>query len=154
MAKLYRPGCPRPGVPVPPDMRDWLPPGHPVWLVITVVEDHMTPPCPTPRGAPAGAGPAGYDPDARLRPVHGGKPKAAAAAQDTPAADGTVISGTQAISATARPAGTVPHSFRFSGATLRKLSFAVARVRPLRTPWRRESSRRSQGSMRLPRPFH
>src|SRR5712691_8436992 len=92
-----------------------------------------------------GAGPAGYDPDARLRPVHGGKPKAAAAAQDTPAADGTVISGTQAISATARPAGTVPHSFRFSGARLRKLSFAVARVRPLRTRWRRESSRRSQG---------
>jgi len=25
----------------PPDMRDWLPPEHPVWLVITVVEDHL-----------------------------------------------------------------------------------------------------------------
>jgi hypothetical protein len=25
----------------PPDMRDWLPPEHPAWLVITVVEDHL-----------------------------------------------------------------------------------------------------------------
>ena len=26
---------------LPPDMRDWLPGDHPVWLVISVVEDHL-----------------------------------------------------------------------------------------------------------------
>src|SRR5258707_12073766 len=25
----------------PPSMREWLPPGHPVWLVITAVDDHL-----------------------------------------------------------------------------------------------------------------
>src|ERR1022692_2272080 len=25
----------------PPDMREWLPGDHPVWLVISVVEDHL-----------------------------------------------------------------------------------------------------------------
>ena len=37
---------------LPPDMRDWLPPGHPVHLVIEVVEHHLD----TTRGArdPAG----------------------------------------------------------------------------------------------------
>ena len=26
---------------LPPDMREWLPEGHPVWLVIAAVEDHL-----------------------------------------------------------------------------------------------------------------
>jgi len=46
----------------PPSVRDWLPPGHPVWLVITAVEDHLdTSACHAGRKT-GGAGAAGYDP--------------------------------------------------------------------------------------------
>ena len=41
MAKRYRPVARDQAFLLPPDMRDWLPPGHPVWLVITVVERHL-----------------------------------------------------------------------------------------------------------------
>src|SRR5258708_14075138 len=41
MAKRYRPVNREQPFLFPPDMRDWLPAGHPVWLVITVVEDHL-----------------------------------------------------------------------------------------------------------------
>jgi hypothetical protein len=41
MAKRYLPVLRDQPVLLPPDMRDWLPPDHPVWLVITVVEDHL-----------------------------------------------------------------------------------------------------------------
>jgi hypothetical protein len=41
MAKRYRPVRRDQPYLLPPDMRDWLAPGHPVWLVITAVEDHL-----------------------------------------------------------------------------------------------------------------
>ncbi len=41
MAKRYRPVDRDQPFLFPPSMRDWLPPGHPVWLVITAVEDHL-----------------------------------------------------------------------------------------------------------------
>jgi hypothetical protein len=41
---------------LPPDMRDWLPPDHPVWLVITVVEDTWTRRRSMPGGGPARRG--------------------------------------------------------------------------------------------------
>ena len=48
---------------LPPDMRDWLPADHPVWLVITVVEDHLDTSAFHARRRAGGAGAAGYDPD-------------------------------------------------------------------------------------------
>ncbi len=39
MAKRYRPVNRDQPFLLPPDMREWLPPGHPVWLVITAVEE-------------------------------------------------------------------------------------------------------------------
>jgi transposase len=47
---------------LPPDMREWLPPGHPVWLVIRAVEVMDTGAFHALRRR-GGAGAAGYDPD-------------------------------------------------------------------------------------------
>jgi transposase len=47
----------------PPDMREWLPAGHPVWLVIAVVADHLDTSAFHARRKTGGAGTAGYDPD-------------------------------------------------------------------------------------------
>ncbi len=45
------------------DMREWLPPGHPVWLVITAVEEHMDTSAFHAGRKTGGPGTAGYDPD-------------------------------------------------------------------------------------------
>jgi transposase len=47
----------------PPDMREWLPGDHPVWLVIAVVTDHLDTSAFHARRKTGGAGTAGYDPD-------------------------------------------------------------------------------------------
>jgi len=44
-------------------MRDWLPPDHPVWLVIKVVEDHLDTSAFHAGRRTGGAGTAGHDPD-------------------------------------------------------------------------------------------
>ena len=41
MAKGYRPVDRDQPFLLPPDMREWLPADHPVYLVIAVVEDHL-----------------------------------------------------------------------------------------------------------------
>jgi hypothetical protein len=41
MAKGYRPVRRDQPFLLPPDMREWLPPEHPVWLVITAVAEHL-----------------------------------------------------------------------------------------------------------------
>src|SRR5215472_6277421 len=41
MAKGYRPVDRDQVFLLPPDMREWLPGDHPVWLVIEVVADHL-----------------------------------------------------------------------------------------------------------------
>ena len=41
MAKGYRPVDRDQPFLLPPDMREWLPADHPVWLVIEAVEDHL-----------------------------------------------------------------------------------------------------------------
>jgi transposase len=48
---------------LPPDMREWLPGDHPVWLVITVVADHLDTSAFHARRKTGGPGTAGYDPD-------------------------------------------------------------------------------------------
>lgn len=48
---------------LPPDMREWLPEDHPVWLVISVVADHLDTSVFHARRRTGGAGAAGYDPD-------------------------------------------------------------------------------------------
>jgi len=48
---------------LPPDMRDWLPGDHPVWLVIAVVEDHLDTSAFHAGRRTGRAGAAGYDPD-------------------------------------------------------------------------------------------
>ena len=48
---------------LPPDMREWLPPDHPVHLVITVVEDHLDTSAFHALRKTGGPGTAGYDPD-------------------------------------------------------------------------------------------
>jgi transposase len=63
MAKGYRPVRRDQPFLFPPDMRDWLPPDHPVWLVITVVEDHLDTSVFHAARKTGGAGTAGYDPD-------------------------------------------------------------------------------------------
>ena len=63
MAKGYRPVLRDQPMLLPPDMRDWLPPDHPVWLVITVVEDHLDTSAFHAGRRAGGAGAAGYDPD-------------------------------------------------------------------------------------------
>ena len=66
MAKRYRPvNRDRPFL-FPPDMRDWLPPEHAVWLVIRVVEDHLDTSVFHAARHTGGAGSAGYDPDMLL----------------------------------------------------------------------------------------
>jgi transposase len=63
MAKRYRPVDRDQLFLFPPDMRDWLPADHPVWLVITVVEDHLDTGAFHAGRKTGGAGAAGYDPD-------------------------------------------------------------------------------------------
>jgi transposase len=63
MAKGYRPVDRDQPFLFPPDMREWLPADHPVWLVITVVEDHLDTSAFHARRRTGGAGTAGYDPD-------------------------------------------------------------------------------------------
>jgi transposase len=66
MAKRYRPVNRDQPFLLPPDMREWLPPEHPVWLVITVVEDHLDTSVFHATRRTGGAGTAGYDPDMLL----------------------------------------------------------------------------------------
>jgi transposase len=63
MAKRYRPVNRDQPFLFPPSMRDWLAPGHPVWLVITVVGDHLDTSAFHAGRKTGGAGAAGYDPD-------------------------------------------------------------------------------------------
>jgi transposase len=62
MAKGYRPVDRDQPFLFPPDMREWLPPDHPVHLVIAVVEVHLDTSAFHARRT-GGAGTAGYDPD-------------------------------------------------------------------------------------------
>ena len=66
MAKGYRPVDRDQVFLFPPDMREWLPAGHPVHLVIAVVEDHLDTSAFHARRRTGGAGAAGYDPDMLL----------------------------------------------------------------------------------------
>src|SRR5580704_15763003 len=63
MAKRYRPVDRDQPFLCPPDMREWLRPDHPVWLVITVVAGHLDTSAFHARRKTGGAGTAGYDPD-------------------------------------------------------------------------------------------
>jgi transposase len=63
MAKGYRPVRRDQPFLLPPDMREWLPAGHPVWLVIRAVEEHLDTSAFHARRRTGGAGTAGYDPD-------------------------------------------------------------------------------------------
>jgi transposase len=63
MAKGYRPVDRDQAFLFPPDMREWLPADHPVYLVITVVEDHLDTSAFHAGRRTGGAGAAGYDPD-------------------------------------------------------------------------------------------
>jgi transposase len=63
MAKGYRPVVRDQAFLFPPDMREWLPAGHPVHLVITAVEDHLDTSAFHAARRTGGAGTAGYDPD-------------------------------------------------------------------------------------------
>lgn len=51
---------------LPPDMRQWLPEDHPVWLVIRVVDEHLDTSAFHAGRKTGGAGTAGYDPDMLL----------------------------------------------------------------------------------------
>ena len=62
MAKGYRPVDRDQPFLLPPDMREWLPPGHEVYLVIAVV-DHLDTSAFHAFRRTGGAGAAGYDPD-------------------------------------------------------------------------------------------
>jgi transposase len=62
MAKGYRPVRRDQGFLLPPDMREWLPADHPVWLVIAVVEQHLDTSAFHAGRRTGGAGAAGYDP--------------------------------------------------------------------------------------------
>ena len=63
MAKGYRPVNRDQPFLLPPDMREWLPADHPVWLVIAVVDEHLDTSAFHARRRTGGAGAAGYDPD-------------------------------------------------------------------------------------------
>jgi transposase len=63
MAKGYRPVARDEAFLLPPDMREWLPSDHPVWLVITVVDRHLDTSAVHALRRTGGAGAAGYDPD-------------------------------------------------------------------------------------------
>src|SRR5215470_8611061 len=65
MAKRYRPVDRDQPFLFPPDMREWLPPDHPVWLVIRAV-DHLDTSAFHAARKTGGAGAAGYDPDMLL----------------------------------------------------------------------------------------
>jgi transposase len=66
MAKGYRPVDRDQAFLLPVDMREWLPGGHPVHLVIAVVEDHLDTSAFHAGRRLGGAGAAGYDPDMLL----------------------------------------------------------------------------------------
>jgi transposase len=63
MAKRYRPVDRDQPFLFPPDMREWLPADHPVWLVIRAVDEHMDTSAFHAGRRTGGAGTAGYDPD-------------------------------------------------------------------------------------------
>jgi len=63
VAKRYRPVLRDQPFLLPPDMREWLPAGHPVWLVIKAVGDHLDTSAFHARRRTGHAGTAGYDPD-------------------------------------------------------------------------------------------
>jgi transposase len=63
MAKRYRPVLRDQPFLLPPDMRDWLPPGHPVHLVIEVAGHHLDTSAMHAMRRAGRAGAAGYDPD-------------------------------------------------------------------------------------------
>jgi len=63
MAKGYRPVDRGQPFLLPPDMRQWLPADHPVWLVIRAVEDHLDTSAFHAARRTGGPGTAGYDPD-------------------------------------------------------------------------------------------
>ena len=63
MAKGYRPVDREQPFLLPPDMRQWLPADHPVWLVIKVVAGHLDTSAFHASRRTGGAGAAGYDPD-------------------------------------------------------------------------------------------
>ena len=63
MAKRYRPVRRDQQFLLPVDMAEWLPADHPVWLVITVVADHLDTSALHAARRTGGAGAAGYDPD-------------------------------------------------------------------------------------------
>jgi transposase len=63
MAKGYRPVDRDQPFLFPPDMREWLPRDHPVWLVIRAVGEHMDTSAFHAGRRTGGAGTAGYDPD-------------------------------------------------------------------------------------------
>ena len=63
MAKGYRPVDRDQPFLFPPEMREWLPAGHPVWLVIRAVGGHMDTSAFHAGRKTGGAGAAGYDPD-------------------------------------------------------------------------------------------
>jgi transposase len=63
MAKGYRPVDREQPFLLPPDMRQWLPADHPVWLVIKVVAGHLDTSAFHAARRTGGAGAAGYDPD-------------------------------------------------------------------------------------------
>src|SRR6266536_2930302 len=63
MVKRYRPVLRDQPFLLPPDMREWLPADHQVWLVIGAVEDHLDTSAFHAARRTGGAGTAGYDPD-------------------------------------------------------------------------------------------
>jgi transposase len=63
LAKRYRPVDRDQPFLLPPDMRDWLLPEHPVHLVIRVIEEHLDTSAFHASRRTGGAGTAGYDPD-------------------------------------------------------------------------------------------
>jgi transposase len=63
MAKGYRPVVREQPFLLPPDMREWLPAGHPVWLVIEAVAGHLDTSAFHAARRTGGPGTAGYDPD-------------------------------------------------------------------------------------------
>jgi transposase len=62
MAKGYRPVLRDQGFLLPPDMRDWLGAGHPVWVVIEVCRSHLDLRAVHAARRAGGSGAAGYDP--------------------------------------------------------------------------------------------
>ena len=62
MAKGYRPVVRDQVFLLPPDMREWLPSDHAVWLVIRVVQEHLDTSAVHAGRKTGGAGAAGYDP--------------------------------------------------------------------------------------------